>query len=896
MYQIRRSLAFVAFAALALTSLLTRPAAAQGKDAPWKSYGDVTRGVQPIAGVFNTYLRRDDVLLGIRPDQMDRDYLLLTQLSQGVGDAGLDGGATLRSDVVRFHRAGDRVELWVVNTHVTADAGTPMARSVAESFGHSVAQSFPIATVRDTSEVLVDVTNFLVSDWADLAARLAGVATQHHLASGPGFDRERSSLLGVKVFPTNFEADVRLTFTGARPLGLETVADGRWVPLGVHYSLVELPAVPMRPRYADDRVGYFVTAFKDFSRDTAASFFVRYVNRWRLERRDSAAVSAPLQPITFYIDRTVPLEWRPYVRAGILEWNKAFAEAGWRGAIRVLDAPDDSLWSAEDARYSTVRWTATDHAAYAVGPTTVDPRSGEILNADVLISAQWIQAWRGEAGVYGSPATATAAAFRADSLLRADTTGAAAGQGAALCAAGEGLARDGAVMRALLTASGRVPAGAALPRAYIGAALKQLVMHEIGHTLGLRHNFRGSAGVPLDRLGDRAFTAQHGVAASVMDYLPAAVAPDARHQGDYYSPTIGSYDRWAIRYGYAPIAAGAAPNAKGAEAAVEAWTPERELGGLRAIASEAGAPGHLYATDEDAAFGGWGLDPTVSRYDLGDDPLAWARGRVALIDGLVDSLDGRLVAAGDGYSRLRDAFGDLLTDRFYATLVAAKYVGGAYTTRDHRGDPSGRPALTPVPAARQKEALAFALDALFSADAWRFPPALLTHLAPDRWLHWGSNPAAQERIDFPLHDWAESEQSALLGALLDPAVLDRVRDNEARVTDGSVPFTLPDLLDSLVAGTWREVYQPRGHTLVVTAFRRDGQRQVLNALVKLVVTPAPGTPDDARALARAELADLGTAIDRALPHAANDAYTRAHLLDARQRIRQALEAELVQAR
>jgi hypothetical protein len=890
---IRRSPGLAALTVLALASSMTRPAAAQGKDAPWKSYGDVTRGAQPIPGVFTTYLRRDNVLLGLRPEQMDRDYLLVTQLAQGIGDAGLDGGATLRSDVIRFHRAGDRVELWVVNTHVTADPGTPMARTVASSFGHSVAQSFPIATVKDTSEVLVDVTNFLVSDWADLAQTLAAVAAQRRLPSGPGFDRERSSLLGVRVFPTNFEADVRLTFSGQRPLGIETVADGRWVPLGVHYSIVELPATPMRARYADDRVGYFVTAFKDFSRDTAESFFVRYVNRWRLERRDTLAgpggLSEPVRPITYYVDRTVPAEWRPYVRAGILEWNKAFEQAGWRNAIRVLDAPDDSLWSAEDARYSTVRWTATNRAVYAVGPTTVDPRSGEILNADVLISAQWIQAWRGEAGLYGSPATATAAAFRTDSLLRADTTGAASERSELLCAAGEGLAREGVVMRALLAASGRVPAGAALPREYIGAALKQLVMHEIGHTLGLRHNFRGSAGVPLGRIADRGWTAQHGLAASVMDYLPAAVAADARRQGDYYSATVGTYDRWAIRYGYAPIAAGAAPNGKGAEAAADAWSPDRELGGLRAIAAEAGAPGHGYATDEDAAFGGWGLDPTVSRYDLGDDPLAWARGRVALIDALADSLDGRLVAPGDGYAKLRGAFADLLTDRFYATMVAAKYVGGAYTARDHRGDPDGRPALTPVPAARQQEALAFAVDAVFGDSAWRFRPALLARLAPDRWSHWGSNPAAQERIDFPLHDWAESQQSALLGTLLDPAVLDRVRDNEARTTDGT-PFTLPDLFDGLVTGTWSEVIQSKGRTLVVNAFRRDGQRQVLNALVRLVVAPAPGTPEDARALARAELGDLAAVIDRALPRAAGDAYTRAHLLDARQRIRQALDA------
>ena len=161
--------------------------------------------------------------------------------------------------------------------------------------------------------------------------------------------------------------------------------DYRSIPIGIHYSLLELPATPMRPRLADDRVGYFVSATKDFSRDTAESFFVRYVNRWRLEKKNpGAGLSEPVQPITYYIDRTVPVEWRPFVRAGILEWNRAFEDAGFRDAIRVLDAPDDSAWSAADARYSTVRWTANNGAVYAIGPTNVDPRTGEILNADIL--------------------------------------------------------------------------------------------------------------------------------------------------------------------------------------------------------------------------------------------------------------------------------------------------------------------------------------------------------------------------------------------------------------------------------------------------------------------------------------------------------------------------------
>src|SRR5437016_1453551 len=521
------------------------------KDLPWKPFAEVTKDARVQTGLFTVYLKRESAYLALKPDQLDRDYLMVTDLSQGIGELGIDGGSDVRSDLIRFHRAGDHVELWVVNPYATATPNTPMARTVAYSFGNSVAQSFPIAAIRDTTnEVLVDLVPFLVSDWADLGAYFQFLSQITPMQGpGPMFDKERSSFQSLRVFPTNTEAEARLTFRTSRSLGMDMVPDYRWIPVGVHYSILELPATPMRPRYADDRVGYFVSAMKNFSRDTAESFFVRYVNRWRLEKKDpSAAVSDPVKPVTYYLDRTIPLEWRPYVRDGILEWNRAFEEAGIRNAILVLDAPDDSLWSAEDARYSTVRWMANNAFTYAIGPSDVDPRTGEILNADILVAASWIQAWQGEYRDYAGP---------------------------------------------------------------------------------------------------------HGTSAAVMDSNPPAIALDRSKQGDYYSRTIGTYDRWAIKYGYAAVAGA---------------TPDAERAGLRDIAAQASDPDHAYGTDEDAGFAAYGLDPTVTRYDQTSDPLAWAKDRATLVNRLFDSLETRLVAAGDGYPKLRRGFRDLLFERWYATL------------------------------------------------------------------------------------------------------------------------------------------------------------------------------------------------------------------------------------
>lgn len=880
---------------------LTREAVAHQsnshKDGPWKSFSDVTKGTEVRTGIFTLYLKRDKAYLSLTPAQLNRDYLLVTQLSQGIGELGLDGGASIRSDLVRFRRAGDRIELQVVNPRFAAAPGSPMARAVDYSFGNSVAQSFTIATMRDNGEILVDVAPFLLSDWADLGAFFQGVATQRKLSGTIMLDRERSSLEQIQVFPGNLEARVRLTYQANRNLGLETISDYRWIPVGVNYSLLELPAIPMRPRYADERVGYFVSAIKDFSRDTAESFFVRYVNRWRLEKRDpGAAVSEPVAPIVYYIDRTVPTEWRPWVRAGILEWNRAFEGAGFRNAIVALDAPDDTLWSAEDARYSTVRWTATNRSVYAVGPSNVDPRTGEILNSDVLVSAAWIQTWRGESGEYLAPETAIRSVFVEDSIIAASTSE------ARLCSFADGMRRHGTLTRALLSARDGAPADRAATQRYIGQALKALIMHEIGHTLGLRHNFRGSAGVTKAQLTDRKFTQAHGLAVSVMDYSPAAVSLDPREQGDYHSGTIGTYDRWAIRYGYSALGLHelAATSAKGSEANAPDWTPDVEANALRTVAAEAAKPAHLYGTDEDAGFGGLGLDPTVSRYDQTSDPLEWARDRVALINGLFDSLDTRMVAPGQGYARLRAAFTDLLNDRWYAILVTTKYLGGATTARDHRGDPSGRPALVTVPAARQREALAFLIEAGFGEQAYRFRPELLSRLGPDRWKHWGSNPSADGRIDFPIHDWATAQQSSLLGQLVDPAVLSRIRDAELRATEGEPTVTIPEVFNTLTRAIWAEAAFPAaGKTSVprnITSVRRDLQRLYLNSLIRMIVSPLPDTPEDARTLARATLSELGNELDRALVRRGTelDPYTRAHLVDSKERISQALNAQLIQ--
>ena len=429
-------------------------------------------------------------------------------------------------------------------------------------------------------------------------------------------------------------------------------------------------------------------------------------------------------------------------------------------------------------------------------------------------------------------------------------------------------------------------------------------MHEVGHTLGLRHNFRGSAGASAAQLANRGWTASHGFGVSVMDYSPPALALDPARQGDYYAPTIGSYDRWAITYGYADVVPGGsvARACQGRRARPpSAWTPEVEINGLRRDRVAGGRPGpplrHRRGRRLRRARDS---TPPSSRYDQTDDPLDWARDRVALIDGLFDSLETRVVAPGQSYGRLRSAFTDLLNDRWYALLVTTKYLGGATTSRDHRGDPGARPAVVNVPAAQQRAALAFLSDAgvrraglpvLARAAEPARGRALdaLGRLARRRWTsrlpgsRLGAGPAGLAPRT------AARSRGAGPGARCRPPRRTRRADGRA----ARAVLTLTGAIWAEIgAGAKTRPVNPRN----ITSVRRDVQRLYLNALIQMAVSPAAGTPEDARALARATLVGLGADIDRALavPRPDLDAYTRAHLADARERIARALDAQMIQ--
>lgn len=888
----------------------TQAAKAPDKKGPFAPWDSVVKDTRRNDGYFVTYLKRDNTLyVELRPNQLNKDFGLGLHFSHGIGDYDLHQGLPLSDlQLVRFVRAGDQVRLVRLNPRFTADSGSPMRTSLDGNIGNSTVAVFKIESENDTSKaVLINVTPFIASDYGDV-----GTLLKFEWDKKPAtFDKDRSYVGRVMGFPRNVEIDAELTFGAAEvpPGGSDALSDYRWVPVGVRYSLIALPERPMRPRLADDRVGQFLEAVEDFSRDRQPDPYVRYVDRWRLEKKDhSKPVSDPVQPIVYYIDRSVPVQYRAYVREGILAWNRAFEAAGISNAIIVKDAPDDTTWSAEDMRYSTVRWTAAHRMGYAIGPSEADPRTGEILNADILISSEFVRGW---VNTYDRLASPQAWLGEISPTLGAMPHMPAALQ-ARLCLAEAGMMHQMGVQYAFLSGLGVVAPGEPLPESYIEDALREVVMHEVGHTLGLRHNFKASSGIPYDRLNDTSFTHRNGLTLSVMDYAPVNVAIDPKQQGDYYSKNVGTYDLWAIRYAYAPVyqEAGEPPRLGNGVVMLQAsgtpvLTPAAEEPALRRIAAEAAEPLHAYGTDEDNWLGPFAVDPLSNAWELGSEPTAYAHDRIALIDKVQPRLESRLVASGDGYQRLRGATNALLYERLTALLPVTKAVGGLYVARDHKGDPRGRSPFMPVPAEKQRESVKLIVDGAFAESAFKFDPERLNHLAPNRWMHFDMFDGLVP-VDYPLHDIVGGVQEVLLDELLAPPRLRRLVDNTVRTPAGEQPYTIGELFQTLGTAIWSELGAGAQKPRNVDSFRRNLQRAYLDQLIAILIPsksaavegPFGATvnidpPEDARALARYELTRLSERLAAAAPVMPTlDLETRAHFAESKAKIDRALAASI----
>jgi len=850
-------------------------------------FNEIVKRIDKLEGLFTLYCSGDSgkIYLEIKPEQLNKDYLAIVTLESGVGEKGIYSGLPLSDFLFYFQRVKNRLHFVVRNVKFRAES-RPEQRSLARSFSDSVLYSLEIHTIEPRSKnILISLDELLMQDFPGLTTLLKySLQADYHL------DASKSYFGDVNSFAENVEIDSIYGFSSLEGANLVTLPDSRALTLKVHYSFSQLKEnTGYIPRLADDRVGYFITAFQDLSNNNAHESFVRYINRWHLEPSDpNAPLSPPKKPIVFWIENAIPLEYRDAIREGVLMWNKAFEKAGFQNAIEVQQMPDDADWQPADVHYNTIRWFNSLDAGFARGPVRVNPLTGEILDADIIVDANMVRSIQQEyhalmegnssftdgyfsqLGKNPCPGNLSAMfskgfkAFPEQHLVDND-----------FCYSME--SSDQAAMGALMLSilPNTTPSSETMKK-YVHQYLRSLIAHEVGHTLGLRHNFHGSTMLAPEELNNTEITRTKGLVGSVMDYLPVNIAPQGVQQGDYFPGVIGPYDEWAIEYGYK----------RSPSVALEGIIPESEKGFLEQIALVSPQPELSYATDEDI----WDINPLANVWDMSSDVLLYSQWQMDNARFMWQHLDKGYLSKGESYSNLRVSFNRVLKYYFRNATLLSKYIGGQSFRRLHASDDASW-TFVPVSLLKQRQALTKLQEYVFSDNAFSFSPQLLNQLAPSRWEHWGSS-VPNNRLDYPIHDRILGFQSAVLRSLLDSDRLNRLQDIELKTQPGEA-LSIPELFDTLQTGIWTEVLTP-GEPKPISSIRRSLQREYLNILLEMMLG-TNDTPEDGRTLAWYKLRQLQKAIDVRLKQLSEslDVYTLAHLEASGDRIAKALNAQLI---
>jgi hypothetical protein len=867
-------------------------------------FATVIKDAKKSDGLFAFWQKEDKVWLELKPEDFNKPFFLSPKLARGIGEAGIFGGSMyvpnsrVYERIVEWRRVHNLVQLVELNhDFVARDPKSPQARAVAASFSPSLLASTAVASQAhpERKTVLVDAGALFLNDMLGL-----GTALQRAFRQGYALESRNTHFTSLRGTPEQLVLNVNAHFYSANlavpqpggppgaplPVTPRALPDPRSMVLGLYYSLSKLPDAPMARRLADARIGLFTTNVNDYSDDLARTPRQRFVNRWRLEKKDpAAALSEPVKQITFWLDNSIPLNYRDAITRGVLEWNKAFEKIGFKNAVAVKVQADDADFDTLDVNTASIRWLTNAQPFYgAIGPSHVDPRSGEILDADIAfesLSSRNLRNARAQV-LTGRSAVDWLPVLQAHDAVIDGVS--ASQQGLAelmqarrlgdICQHADLAAEQLSYALDVHDARGDVEPNSPEAQQFVIDYLVDVTMHEVGHTLGLAHNFRSSRIYTDKQLSDRSFTAANGLAGSVMEYAPINLPRPGEAGGTPFQATLGPYDYWAIEYAYKPIA------------------EADEVAELRRIAARSAEPQLAFGGDDDNFLG---IDPESLQMDLGDDPVAFAKKRIEIARDLIRRQETRVLKPEADYAVLRRSVGFAVNDAARAIGILSRQIGGVRTLRDHPG--SGRDPLLPVPASVQREALDVLASSVFAADSLRISPSLQRKLAPDYSERleaaFGGGGVA---TDFSPVSVMVNLQRALLAQLMSDGVAGRLLDSEGKFEvaakgKAAEGFRLSELYSRLTREIWSEL----GSAADIPVSRRELQRDHAGRLAGILLRPAGAGRADSKSLVRADVVALLARLNGAAKRPGISAEARAHLADSAETLSQALAARLQRA-